>query len=272
MIYTSINNINDERLDIFYRINEKQLKSSDKYKPGVFIGESELVINRALDEGYEPLSFLIIEDQEDKYESIFKRCDPNITVYTVKKEIYKQLKGYILIKGILACFKRKEELTINDVLKDAKRIVVLEEVENPTNVGAIFRNAAALFADGLLLTSETCDPLYRRSIRVSMGNVFKTKWAYVNRDNYIDDLHKYGFKTVAFTLRNDSVDIDDEILNYEDKLAIIMGSEGYGLSDNTIDKSDYAVKIKMNEEVDSLNVASASGIALWQLCKNNKRS
>ena len=262
-----IADVNDERLDKYYRQNEKQLFLSYNDKYGYFIAESELVINRALDEGYNPVSFLIKEDDEETYKAIFDRCDKDITVYEVSEDIFKQLKGYILIKGILSVFERKKDLSIDDVCNNAKRIVVLEEVENPTNVGAIFRNAIGLFADGILLTNESCDPLYRRSIRVSMGNVFKAKWAYVDRDTYIEELHKRGFKTVALALRNDSVDIDDEKLNSEDKLAIILGSEGYGMCQKSIDDSDYVVKIRMNEDVDSLNVASASGIALWQLCK-----
>lgn len=265
-----IDDINDSRLDDYYRKNEKQLHKAYNDKYGYFIGESKLVVSRALDEGYLPVSFLIAENEESKYADIFNRCDSNIPVYEVNMDIYRQLKGYILIRGIMALFERKQDLSINDVTKDSKRIVVLEDVENPTNVGAIFRNAVGLFADGILLTKDCSDPLYRRSVRVSMGNVFKTKWAYVNKETYIDELHQLGYKTVALALRNDSVDIGDEKLNSEDKLAIILGSEGYGLSTNTIKKSDYVCKISMNENVDSLNVVSASGIALWQLCKRNK--
>ena len=264
-----LENEKDERLDIFYRVNEKQLKHFYEPEPGFFIAESELVISRALDKQYEPISFLIKENDIDLYRHIFDRCDSKVIVYEVSEEIFNKLKGFILIKGILACFKRKKDLQIEDIIKNANRVVVLEEVENPTNVGAIFRNAAGLFADGILLTDDSCDPLYRRSIRVSMGNVFKMKWAFVNKKEYISILHKNGFKTVALALRDDAVDIDDEKLNSEEKLAIILGSEGYGLSDSTIFDSDYVVKIKMNPQVDSLNVASASGIALWQLCKKN---
>ena len=272
MNFVTIEKVEDERLDIFYRTNEKQLKHINEPLPGVFIAESELVINRALGEGYKPLSFLIKENDIETYTDIFNRCENDIIVYVVKEEIFNELKGFILIKGILACFKRKNDFSLEEVVKDAKRVVVLEEVENPTNVGAIFRNAVGLFADGVILTNDTCDPLYRRSIRVSMGNVFKTKWAYVEKESYLDTLHELGFKTVALALRDDSVDIDDKNLNSEEKLAIIMGSEGYGLSEKTIKDSNYVVKIKMNSEVDSLNVASASGIALWQLCKNNNKN
>ncbi len=270
MIVERISTKDDDRLDAFYRLKESQLKHCNEPEPGVFIAESELVIERALDAGFIPESFLIIESEEEKYTELFDRCPVDIKVYEVSEEVFALLKGFILIRGILGVFRRKDELTIDEVCKDAKRIVVLEEVENPTNVGAIFRNAIGLFADGILLTSDASDPLYRRSIRVSMGNVFRMKYAVVNKEDYIERLHELGFKTVALALRDDSVDIDDEKLNGEEKLAIILGSEGYGMSKDTIEKSDYVCKIHMNPDVDSLNVASASGIALWQLCSKRK--
>jgi len=264
-----IDNVEDERLDFFYRKDENKLKVLGE--TGVFIAESDLVINRALKENYEPLFFLVDENEVDKFNDIFNRCKDDIEVYVVKDEIFRQLKGYILLRSILACFKRKEVRTINEICKNAKRIVVLDEVVNPTNVGAIFRNAAALYADGVLMTKNSCDPLYRRSIRTSMGNVFKIPFTYVDSFSYIDSLHELGFKTVALALKDDCYDIDDERLINEDKLAIILGSEGYGLKQEIIDACDYVCKIAMNPSVDSLNVASASGIALWQLCKNNQK-
>lgn len=261
----------DERLALFYLNKESSLKKLLGYEHGVFIGESSLVINRALDQNYEPICFLIVENTADEYKDIFERCNEDVVVYEASEEVFKSLKGYILIKGILACFKRKADLTLNDVIDNAKRIVVLDDVVNPTNVGAIFRNAAALFADGVLMSDNSCDPLYRRSIRVSMGNVFNVKYTFVDHVEYINILHDEGFKIVSFALRDNSVDIDDEKLNSEDKLAIVFGSEGYGLDNNIIDNSDYVVKIPMNERIDSLNVASSTSIALWQLCKNNKK-
>lgn len=261
---------NDERLSLFYINKESTLKNSPDYENGLFIGESSLVINRALDKGYEPICFLVVENDIDTYSDIFNRCNKDILVYETSEEIFKSLKGFILIKGILCLFKRKVNLSFEEVVDKAKRIVVLEEVVNPTNVGAIFRNAAALFADGVLLTNDSCDPLYRRSIRVSMGNVFNIKYSIIDRNSYIGMLKDKGFKIVSFALRDNSVEIDDENLRNEDKLAIVLGSEGYGLSKDTIDNSDYVVKISMNESVDSLNVASCSGIALYELCKGNK--
>lgn len=265
-----INDINDTCLDLYYRKSENQLLEHTTYENGVFIAESTLVIHRALDAGYEPVSFLIIQNEYENYTDIFERCDPDITIYEVSEEIFKKLKGYILLKGILCCFKRKKPENVLKILDNSKRIVILENLQNPTNIGAIFRNAAALYCDAVLLTEDCADPLYKRSIRVSMGNVFNIPFSYVTKKDYIQLLKENNYKIVSFALRHNSVDIEDEALNNEEKLAIIMGSEGYGLDETTIDQSDYVVKIAMNPIVDSLNVASASGIALWQLCKNNK--
>ena len=268
MNIVKINDINDSRLDKYYRDTEKQLHKAFNKNNGYFVVESELIINRCINAGYNPISFLIKDNEEDKYIDILSKY--NCDIYEISEELFKQLKGYLLIRDIMAIFQRKPDKSIEEVCKDSRRIVVLENVENPTNVGAIFRNAAALFVDGILLTNDSSDPLYRRSIRVSMGNVFNMKYTYVNKDKYMDKLHELGFKTVALALRNNCLDIDDERLKNENKLAIILGSEGYGLIDETIDKSDYVVKIKMNENVDSLNVASASGVALYELCKKDK--
>lgn len=265
-----INDINDERIAIFYRINERQLHLSAEYGEGIFIAESALVINRALDRGYEPVSFMIMEGNFSEYQAIFARIDHDLPVYEASEEVFKSLKGFVLIKGIIACFRRKKETDANEIFAKAHRLCILENVQNPTNVGTIFRNAAALYCDGVILTDDCSDPLYKRSIRVSMGNVFNIDWCYLPKNEFMAIIKKAGFKTVSFALRDNSVDIEDEQLNNEDKLAIIMGSEGYGLNPLTIDNSDYVVKIDINSQVDSLNVASASGIALWQLCKNNR--
>ena len=171
----------------------------------------------------------------------------------------------------MGLFKRKENKSIDEILDNSNRVVVMENVENPANVGSIFRNAAALYADAVILTDDSADPLYKRSIRVSMGNVFNIDWCYISKDNYMNILMKHNYKTASFALRDNSVELEDQGLNNEEKLAIIMGSEGYGLDDKTIDQSDYVIRIDMNSEVDSLNVASASAIALWQLCKNNRK-
>ena len=268
MNIVKINDVNDYRLDRYYRNTEKQLHKAYSENNGYFVAESELVINRCLNAGYKPVSFLIKEADEDRFMYLYENKD--VDVYEVSDDIFKKLKGYLLIRDVLAIFERKPDLSIEQVCKNSKRIVVLENVENPANVGSIFRNAAALFVDGILLTDDSCDPLYRRSIRVSMGNVFNIKYTYISKDNYIDKLHELGYKTVALALRDDCLDINDERLLSEDKLAIILGSEGYGMIEKTIESSDYIVKININNNVDSLNVASASAIALWQLCgKNN---
>ena len=260
-----ITNVNDYRLDIYYRYTEKQMHYAYSDNNGYLVAESELIIDRCINSGYKPVSFLIKENDEERFKELISKYD--VDLYEVSEEIFKQLKGYLLVRDILAIFERKADLSLTEVCENAQRIVVLENVENPANVGSIFRNAAALFVDGILVTDDSCDPLYRRSIRVSMGNVFNVKYAYVSKDNYIDRLHKLGFKTVALALRDDCLDIDDERLMKEDKLAIILGSEGYGMIDKTINDSDYVVKIKMKDNIDSLNVASASAIALWQLCR-----
>lgn len=268
MNIVKINDVNDNRLDRYYRHTEKQLHKAYNDKHGYLIAESELIINRCLDAKYKPVSFLIREIDEDRFMYLYKDLD--VDVYCVSEEVFKKLKGYLLIRDVLAIFERKPDLTISQVCENSKRIVVLENVENPANVGSIFRNAAALFVDGILLTDDSCDPLYRRSVRVSMGNVFNIKYTYINKENYIDQLHEFGYKTVALALRDDGIDIDDERLLKQEKLAIILGSEGYGMTNSTIEASDYVAKIKMNENVDSLNVASASAIALWQLCSKNR--
>ena len=256
----------DERLDVFYRTNERVLASEN-----LFLGESALIINRALDKGYKPKKFLIEENTYNDFVDIFNRCNEDIIIYEASNEIFKSLKGYILIKGILALFERKNNPDIKKIISKSNRLVVLDNIENPANVGSIFRNAAALFCDGVIVTNDSADPLYKRSIRVSMGNVFNIDWCFVKKDEYMHILKDNGFKIVSFALRDNSVDLEDEKLIKEEKLAIIMGSEGYGLDEKTIKASDYVVKINMNEDVDSLNVASASGIALYSLCKNNRK-
>lgn len=268
MNIVKINDVNDYRLDKYYRHTEKQLHKAYSENCGYLIVESELIINRCLSAQYKPVSFLIKEIDEDRFMYLYNNLD--VDVYEVSEEVFKKLKGYLLIRDVLAVFERKPDLSIEEVCENSKRIVVLEDVENPANVGSIFRNAAALFVDGILLTDDSCDPLYRRSVRVSMGNVFNIKYTYVSKDNYIDELHKLGYRTVALALRDDCLDIDDQRLLNEEKLAIILGSEGYGMVNETIESSDYVVKIKINENVDSLNVASASAIALWQLCSKRR--
>ncbi|MBR1592402.1 MAG: RNA methyltransferase [Ruminococcus sp.] len=236
---------------------------------GIFIAESPKVIRRALDAGYEPISMLM----EKKYISgqagdIINRCK-DITVYTAQTEILTELTGFKLTQGALCAMRRKQLPTADDVIKNSSRIAVLEDIMNQTNIGAIFRSAAALGFDAVLLTTACSDPLYRRSIRVSMGTVFQIKWAYLdnNSPEYINFLRDRGFITAAMALRNDNISIDDKKLNSAEKLAVILGTEGEGLKEKTIQSCDYCIKIPMSNGVDSLNVAAASAVAFWQLRK-----
>ena len=260
-------------LQVYTSLNEAQLLHYFEPEPGIFIAESPKVIERALDFGCEPISLLMEQkDFDTRGKNIIAKCK-NIPVYTAKLEVLEQITGYKLARGMLCAMHRPAMPSAEEVCKNARRIAVLENVVNPTNVGAIFRSAAALNMDAVLLTSACSDPLYRRAIRVSMGTVFQVPWTYIENKNVswsqggMDLLHEYGFKTVAMALRNDSVRIDDEKLHAEEKLAIILGTEGDGLAAETMADCDYTVKIPMSHGVDSLNVAAASAVAFWEFGK-----
>lgn len=266
-----IKDINDKELDIYARYSEAQLKHIFEPDTGIFIAESPKVVERALDSGCKPISLLMEKAHiSTQGKDIISRCG-DIKVFTADFDVLTKLTGFKLTRGMLSAMYRPQEVNLVDICKSAKRIAVLENVVNPTNVGAIFRSAAALNMECVLLTKGCADPLYRRAIRVSMGTVFQVPWAYIgnNQEEWnekgIDILHNLGFKTAAMALKEDTVNIDDINLNSEEKLAIILGTEGEGLSDNTIEKSDYTVKIPMSNGVDSLNVAAASAVAFWQL-------
>lgn len=251
-------------LDIYARLTEAQLLNRFEPKKGMFIAESPKVIMRALDAGCEPVSILV-ERSRMTGESleVIERCG-DIPVYTSDLDVLTQLTGYQLTRGLLCAMRRPELPSVQEICKDARRVVVLESVMNPTNVGAIFRSAAALGMDAVLLTPGCTNPLYRRSCRVSMGTVFQVPWTYLG-ENWTADIGNMGFKTVAMALRDDSVSIDDPCLRREEKLAIVLGTEGDGLANNTIENCDYTVRIPMYHEVDSLNVAAASAVAFWEL-------
>ena len=262
-------------LDVYARLTEAQLLNKDHPEDGLFIAESPKVISRALDGGYEPVSVLVekkqvLEDAETI--AVLGKCG-NVPVYTAEFEVLTKLTGFKLTRGMLCAMKRRRLPGLQEICNGCDRIAVLENVMNPTNVGAIFRSAAALNMDAVLLTSACSDPLYRRAIRVSMGTVFQVPWTYIENKNVswpqggMDLLHEYGFKTVAMALRNDSVRIDDEKLHAEEKLAIILGTEGDGLAAETMADCDYTVKIPMSHGVDSLNVAAASAVAFWEFGK-----
>lgn len=257
-------------LDVYARLTEAQLLNRDKPENGMFIAESPKVIERALDAGYVPVSFLV-EDRhvETQAKALIERCG-DIPVYTAAFEVLTQITGFQLTRGMLCAMHRRELPTVQKVCKSARRIAVLENVMNPTNVGAIFRSAAALNIDAVLLTTACSNPLYRRAIRVSMGTVFQIPWTFLDANesgmqNGISLLQELGFKTAAMALSDDSVSIDDPQLMSEEKLAIVLGTEGEGLAENTIMGCDYTVRIPMSHGVDSLNVAAASAVAFWQL-------
>lgn len=268
-----IANLTLPELQVYTSLNEAQLLHYFEPEPGIFIAESPKVIERALEFGCEPISLLMEQKDFDTCgKNIIAQCK-NIPVYTAKLEVLEQITGYKLARGMLCAMHRPAMPSAEEICKKARRIAVLENVVNPTNVGAIFRSAAALNMDAVLLTSACSDPLYRRSIRVSMGTVFQVPWTYIENKNVswtqggMDLLHEYGFKTVAMALRNDSVRIDDEKLHAEEKLAIILGTEGDGLAAETMADCDYTVKIPMSHGVDSLNVAAASAVAFWEFGK-----
>ena len=291
-----IKDLDAPELQIYYNLNEAQLFHYFEPKPGIFIAESPKVIERALDAGCVPMSFLMEKKHvETQAKDILARCDKvqsrdikqtdkmevengnsnmsaerEIPVYTAEIEVLAKITGYQLTRGMLCAMYRPALSSVEQLCKNARRVAILENVVNPTNVGAIFRSAAALGMDAVLLTPACADPLYRRASRVSMGTVFQIPWTYFDKnacwpDGAMDVLHKLGYKTAAMALRDDSVSIDDEKRMAEEKLAIVLGTEGDGLADHTIADCDYTVKIPMTHGVDSLNVAAASAVAFWQL-------
>lgn len=253
-------------LDVYARLTENQLVNRAEPEKGMFIAESPLVIGRALDAGYTPVSFLMEpKDVETRGKALLERCG-SIPVYVAELDVLTQLTGFHLTRGMLCAMYRKPLPTMETLCKTASRIAVLEDVMNPTNIGAIIRSAAALHMDALVLTSACSDPLYRRAIRVSMGNVFQIPWTYFPKgSDWTQQLHQLGYKTVAMALKEDSLDIYDPRLQQEDKLAVVLGTEGDGLAAETIAHCDYTVRIPMSHGVDSLNVAAASAVAFYQL-------
>lgn len=269
-----ITDFNATELDIYARTKEVVLLNRAKPEDGIFIAESPKVIERALDSGCEPISILMEERHiEGEGKSVLERCG-DIPVYTAEFDVLKELTGFPLTRGMLCAMRRPAPLSLQQVCENATRLAILEDVVNPTNVGAIFRSAAALGMDAVILTQACSDPLYRRAIRVSMGTVFQIPWTYVDKsvewpDEGMKFLHDMGFKTAAFALKDDSVGIDDPQLMSEEKLAVLLGTEGDGLATETITDCDYTVKIPMSHGVDSLNVAAASAVAFWQLGNHN---
>ena len=258
-----ITSLDFPEVSVYSRLTERQLRSADADGNGIFIAESPKVIRVALRAGYEPLSFLCERRHIDgDAADIINSCG-DVPVYTGDRALLSRLTGYELTRGVLCAMRRPAPRTVEDTCRDARRIVVIDGVVDTTNIGAIFRSAAALGMDAVLLTRNSCDPLNRRVVRVSMGAVFFVPWAWMNGS--LSDLGKLGFRTAAMALTDDSIPIDNPALVNESKLAIVMGNEGEGLSHETITEADYVVRIPMVHGVDSLNVAAAAAVAFWQL-------
>jgi tRNA G18 (ribose-2'-O)-methylase SpoU len=281
MNFIEITDINAPELDVFSRITEPQLRTYFEPEIGIFLAETANVIMRAIEAGYEPLSMLVEKERLEAeagpvFECIEKYCGKekliSMPVYIAARDIVTQLTGYTLVRGLWMTLRRRPEISVEEFCRDKKRITVLMDVVNPTNVGAIIRSAAALGMDGVLLTHASVDPLTRRSARVSMGTCFQIPWTKATLEqseglNLLDILHSYGFKTVAMALTEDSTSIDNDEIRANEKLAVLMGSEGPGLPKEVIAASDYRVMIPMYHGVDSLNVAAASAVAFWELTK-----
>ena len=279
-----IKDFNAPELDIYARYTEARLLNKDHSEEGMFIAESPKVIGRALDAGYEPLSVLVeknqMEENEETSQIMNRFDDTKVSIFTADFEVLTKLTGFKLTRGMLCAMRRKPLRKFQDLCDGINRIAILENVQNPTNVGAIFRSAVALNMEAVLLSPGCSDPLYRRASRVSMGTVFQIPWTFIRDSNEmrckreviwpkqaIAELKKLGYKTAALALTDDSVSIDDSELMKEEKLAVILGNEGEGLESETIALCDYTVKIPMTHGVDSLNVAAASAVAFWQLGK-----
>lgn len=289
-----IHTLDDPRLEAFTGLTDPQLRNRLEPEKGIFIAESEKVIKRALAVGCTPISFLMeekwlaglqnaIADATEKAASTNAPSSPSVTIFIAARTDMERLTGYDVTRGALAAFRRPPLPTVEQVCKNARRIAVLEDITNTVNIGSIFRAAAALGIDAVLLTPGCCDPLYRRALRVSMGNALKIPWTYIGEDvkeasahgnvaraggwceTGMKQLQQLGFQTVALALRDDSVDLDDPELKACDKLAIVLGTEGEGLSDRTIAECDFVARIPMKHDVDSLNVAAASAVAFWEL-------
>ena len=283
-----IDSLEDERLDAYVRLTERELRCVLEPQKGIFIAESAKVIERAVRAGYEPVSFLLGERWLDQMMPLFDQLVVRegagpVPVFVASMELMEQLTGFNVTRGALAAFRRPRQIPVAEFLggvveaagERPVRVCVLEGIVDHTNVGAIFRSAAALNVDGILVSPTCCDPLYRRSARVSMGTVFQVPWTYIPKgdwaENSMETLKKLGFRTAAMALSDRSVSIADPALSQEEKLAIILGTEGDGLAASTIAACDYTVKIPMSHGVDSLNVAAASAVAFWQLGMGNRK-
>lgn len=272
MRLVELSSLDDPALDVYARLTEAQLRNRLEPAKGIFIAESPKVISRALDAGISPLSYLMEESHLEEARPLVERSG-DVPVYTGPSELLEQLTGFKLTRGVLCAMRRPPLPSVEDVLAGASRVAVLDGVVDHTNVGAMFRSAAALGVDAVLVTPTCCDPLYRRSVRVSMGTVFQIPWTRIGEsvrdwpEAGLARLEASGFSTAAFALEETSLSLDDARLSGEEKLAMVFGTEGDGLSRRAIDGCDYTVRIPMSHGVDSLNVAAASAVAFWQLCR-----
>ena len=266
-----ITDLNDDRIGLFTRLTEAQLRNRLEPEKGIFIAESAKVVRLALEMGCKPVAYLMERRQLTNQGREFIEKAGSVPIFTADDEVLEGLTGYRLYRGVLAAMRRPKLPSVDEVLKDAHRVAVLEGIVDSTNIGAIFRSAAALNVDAVLVTANCGDPLYRRAVRVSMGTVFQVPWTRIGETNEdwpergLEKLRSLGFKSAAMALSDDSVSIDDERLNKEEKLCIVFGTEGDGLAKETIAHCDYTVRIPMAHGVDSLNVASAAAVAFWQL-------
>ena len=261
MIY-EITSIEDPRIAPFSKLTETQLRQRQDTEQGIFIAESPKVIRVALQAGYEPTALLCEKKHIEGDAADIIQGHPDMPVYTGSRELLSELTGYTLTRGVLCAMQRKPEPLLDEILKDARRVCVIDAVCDTTNIGAIFRSAAARGIDAVLLTRSSCDPLNRRAIRVSMGTIFLVPWTWF--DDY-EAIHQLGFKTAAMALTDKSISLDNPILKEQERLAIIMGTEGEGLPTETIEQADFTVRIPMYHQVDSLNVAAAAAVAFWEL-------
>ncbi len=267
--FYEVNDLNAPELEIYNEQSENRLYHINEPEPGIFIAESPKVIERALNAGYEPISLLLDKNETEKEAApVLKRCSaefPQAKIYVADDSVLTGITGFHLTRGVLCAMKRRLLPEVSEICQNAHRIAVLENVTNPTNVGAIVRSAAALGMEGVLFSQGCSDPLYRRAIRVSMGTVFQVPWTFLPEGNAPDILREFGFASVAMALRDDTLNIDDERITGSDRLAIFLGAEGDGLLDETIRSCDHCVCIPMAHGVDSLNVAAASAVAFWAI-------
>lgn len=268
MAIIEIDNLSCPDLDVFHRLTESQLRNRLEPEKGIFVAESPKVIRVALKAGYRPVS-LLMEKKHVKGDAadIVDSVGENVPIYTGNRKLLESLTGYTLTRGVLCAMRRPQPADLSQVLKHARRVAVIDGVVDTTNIGAIFRSAAALGIDAIVLTTNSCDPLNRRAVRVSMGTVFLVPWAWMDEATGYELLKSMGFRTLMLALTNRSVSLSDPLLKSEPRLAIVLGTEGDGLSRGVIDKADYVVTIPMAHGVDSLNVAAASAVAFWELCK-----